>query len=313
MLALAFVAIAVVGAVLSAGDRESDDGPPVAAPDPLGSSGTPAPASPPGGAAPATPPATPPTQAPGGSSAGGPADAEQLLERNGLYTSVGVPATACRVDDPRAGDDAAMADFLEKLDGCLRRLWARQFQATNMPWVPATVHIWHEQGRGPCGVFDKPGVAAFYCPANETIYLGASHITDTAGAFQQFPVVYVRLFAHEYGHHVQAASGIIDGEDELYRRDPTPANKREIVRRGELQADCFAGLFLHAVSGTYPLSENERRVMYADVRGRGDDGRPAEDRDHGRGVTRQRWLGSGYESGVPRRCNTWSASEADTT
>lgn len=291
------IAIAVLAALVSGGDG---DGQPVAGPSPAGTlapspgiTGAPSPDSSPG---------VPQAQ-----------DPDTALEQNALYVPTAVPPAGCSLDRPQVTNPAQMEQFLTTMDECLQQLWAGQFQAAGVPWDPANVHIWDSQGRGPCGDFRQARVAAYYCPANSTIYMGASHIVETAGPFAEFPSVYIRLFGHEYGHHVQNASGIVAAEEELYYQDPTPENKREIIRRGELQADCFAGLFVHAISGTFPLSETGRRAMYADVKGRGDDGRPIEQRDHGMGLTRQQWLRAGDQSGVPGQCNTWSASEADTT
>lgn len=297
-LALAAVVGAVIGALVTGEDQRSGGAPHVATSSPS--------------------PGTPATGLPGGPRPADPRGRElltpeQTLERSELYLSSEVPGTGCPADRrPEVRDAAVMAEFLATVDGCLLRLWTGQFRAARLPWQPPSVYIWDEPGRGPCGVFDKPGVAAFYCPSNRTIYMGSNHIVETAGPYREFPVIYMRLFAHEYGHHVQAASAMVAAEGALYRQDPAPAKRRETIRRGELQADCFAGLFLHAIRDSQPLSRKARGAMYADVRGRGDDGLPVAEHDHGQGATRQHWLRTGYDSGVPRRCNTWSASDADT-
>ena len=63
------------------------------------------------------------------------------------------------------------------------------------------------------------------------------------GAPGDFAWAYV--IAHEVGHHVQHLRGTDDEVRRLQREDPDQANPLSV--RLELQADCYAGVWAHAV------------------------------------------------------------------
>jgi hypothetical protein len=74
---------------------------------------------------------------------------------------------------------------------------------------------------GPAG----PGHLAFYCPAEEAVYVSPAWLNDRGQRIGDFaPVV---VLAHEWGHHVQTLLGAAPG--------PGTAS--------ELQADCLAGAY----------------------------------------------------------------------
>lgn len=110
------------------------------------------------------------------------------------------------------------------------------------------------------------------------------------------------VLAHEYGHHVQWHSRILRAaswrEDELAgQRD----EQLEVTRRKELQAECFAGLFVGRASGRGSVESFADSVRY---------GRPSDDVSgtHGTSDHRRDWLTRGVRGGGrPAECNTWSA------
>lgn len=73
------------------------------------------------------------------------------------------------------------------------------------------------------------------------------------------PLKYLSVFSHEFGHHVQEVTGILDEANRRERRvgRDSPAGL-ESSRRTELQAQCFAGMFIDFIvdsRGPYTRSD----------------------------------------------------------
>ena len=195
--------------------------------------------------------------------------------------------------------DQYLTDVLESVD----RYWTRTFRASGLP-APRVTYLWVAPGDRvgtACGVVADDD-AAFYCPRDDTIYIGQvfasdlwNGISDTfpgersgyGEAVGDFGVAYV--VAHEYAHNVQA-------ELDFYRLSPNRGAKPF-----ELQADCMAGLWANSVlkEGRIEPGDVEEALSTALASGDFDytnaqhHGTPEERRDA--------WL-LGYETGEPARC-----------
>jgi predicted metalloprotease len=143
------------------------------------------------------------------------------------------------------------------------------------------------------------------------MYIGLGDVVETAdGEPVSHYAVYARVIAHEYGHHVQEDAGILEYGHRLMAASVTVA-RDEVSRRIELQAQCFAGAFLSAQRDSLPMTSSQYKAVLADARARGDDGRPADGRDHGSGAHYAGWAARGYTQRVLSSCNTWTATPAD--
>jgi hypothetical protein len=110
-----------------------------------------------------------------------------------------------------------------------------QFQAPTLRFATA------QQFRTACGPAST-GMGPFYCPGDQTIYIDVNFYQELermAGSGGDFARYYV--IAHEYGHHIQAITGVLNQIQSVQQQNPRAANQLQV--RVELQADCYAGVW----------------------------------------------------------------------
>jgi predicted metalloprotease len=150
-------------------------------------------------------------------------------------------APRARAAAPATIEPSAIVPFLDSVLADVDTYWHETDAAAGRP-APSVRHVWVVPGARvdtACGA-QAGDAAAFYCPADDTIYVGqvfASSLYngiltalpgEQAGfgrAVGDFAVSYV--IAHEYAHNVQQENGTLAGHS---RALPT-----------ELNADCLAG------------------------------------------------------------------------
>jgi predicted metalloprotease len=123
------------------------------------------------------------------------------------------------------------------------------------------------------------------------------------------------ITAHEVAHHVQTLVGLLGAVRALDARAPAGANARSV--RLELQADCYAGVWLHTVQRRDELSEGDLRdiVRAAEIVGADYQAQRAggtlmpETWTHGTSAQRVHWLGVGLRGGDPAACDTFGTPE----
>ncbi|MGI8943837.1 MAG: KPN_02809 family neutral zinc metallopeptidase [Qipengyuania sp.] len=92
-----------------------------------------------------------------------------------------------------------------------------------------------------CGAAST-GLGPFYCPADQTIYIDTNfydqlaRMSGDSGDFARYYVI-----AHEYGHHLQAITGIAGQIRSAQQQNRRAANQLQVLM--ELQADCYAGVW----------------------------------------------------------------------
>ncbi len=163
-------------------------------------------------------------------------------------------------------------------------------------------------------------VGPFYCPADETIYVDTAFYDELTSRFgaEAGPLAEMYVVAHEWGHHIQNITGIMNGLD-LQASGPTSDSVRL-----ELQADCFAGAWV----GAAPTITDDNGVPFLDTVTQdqidnalsaaaavGDDRIQSstqgqvtpETWTHGSSDSRQKWFLIGYKGG-PDACNTFQVA-----
>jgi uncharacterized protein len=167
------------------------------------------------------------------------------------------------------------------------------------------------------------GSGPFYCPGDQLVYIDLSFFDQLQSQFgaQGGSFVNAYVIAHEYGHHVQNLLGA------NAQVTPGETGPESGTVRLELQADCYAGTWAnHAEtvpdeSGAPLIAEitQDDITRALDAAGRiGDDfiqqnlGSGTVDQDaftHGSSEQRQKWFTTGYQTGDPRQCDTFSTGD----
>jgi len=192
----------------------------------------------------------------------------------------------------------------------IQAYWQKQVQGYT---ISKTVFFTGQTYTG-CGQASTD-VGPFYCPADKKVYIDLGFFDELKTKFggSNGPLAQAYVLAHEYGHHVQDLTGQLD----KVGNDRQGQNSGSV--RSELQADCYAGVWMnHAqqtgyITGITQQDLNDALSAAASV---GDDRIQSETQGqvdpetwtHGSAAERQHWLTTGFKTGDPNRCDTWSAS-----
>jgi predicted metalloprotease len=230
--------------------------------------------------------------------------AEAEKARDKVLAKVNDTLAKIRRAKPKADEDtpvptlrASKNDFEKFSDAVLtnvNRYWTDTFAAADLrrPRARSQYVRPGKKIQTRCGE-PADDMAAFYCPADDTIYFGEAigqQIYDNIG---DFGVAYA--LAHEFAHNVQQELGwFSDGA------------RFTTVAPFELQADCMAGTWAYAVY-------NEGLLDDADVTEAVDTAYAVGDFDltnpqhHGTPEERSNAWRLGYESGDPSGCQGFTA------
>ncbi|MCO1578130.1 neutral zinc metallopeptidase [Crossiella sp. SN42] len=231
------------------------------------------------------------------------------LEDHPLMVDGGKLAFA-QCDLPKIGraTDQLRTYYLAGID-CLERAWTPLLESANLPTHKVELDTSADITETACGKADKDEqFVAMYCSRNSMIYMPTKRLLRVYGTSS--PGGHLATLAHEYGHHVQSLSGMLAaaGQKQEEAGEGTPGSA-ELSRRLEMQANCFAGMFLAATVGRGTVTKALADKAVNDFR-QADDS-PDSQSSHGTGKNQGAWAKRGYASGNAKDCNTWAAKPAD--
>lgn len=237
-------------------------------------------------------------------------EATTWLKNNAVYAkSVPVP-TACRLDkiDVSSASKSQLETHLNKLTACLWLVWNPPLEAADFTLPRPTVTVYGSAVTTACGDADDHN--AFYCSADQQIYYAQDVYEILPRALRNQPFVAESVLAHEFGHAIQARTGILISEG-AWAQKSSESKAAEYSRRTETQADCMGGLFFHAVRDASGMSQTDLKNITVLAKAIGDDtlsGDPSIVGDHGLAASRVYWWSLGLDGSKVGTCNTYVAA-----
>jgi len=216
--------------------------------------------------------------------------------------------------DANKNEDCAIVAIVNSVQD----YWSGQLSRSGQTYRKAETNFFSGGVRTGCGNATSD-TGPFYCPADSEVYIDLSFFKELTTRFGAqggtFTEAYV--LAHEYGHHVQ---NLLGTSKKGGGTGPTSGSVRL-----ELQADCYAGVWANHATTTptetgRPLiteitQDDINRAL--DTASRiGDDyiqtnlggGKVDESQfTHGTSKQREKWFTTGFQTGDPARCDTFSA------
>ncbi|SEQ10785.1 hypothetical protein SAMN05216188_10289 [Lentzea xinjiangensis] len=228
----------------------------------------------------------------------------RLADHPFLVTPASLPPTTCALP-PFGVSDAQLAAYYAAGVDCLDAAWGPLLTAANLPFEKPSLDASPVLRDGPCGT--APGsdhAVAYYCGRNHTIYMPTTRLRDNGGG--DTPATHLATLTHEYGHHVQSLTGLLRAADLKITDagEKTPAGL-EMSRRIELQANCFAGMFLTSAAGRGSLPAALARQAQEDFRYAIEE--EPENNAHGSAENQAQWAATGFKSNSTAACNTFAA------
>lgn len=195
-----------------------------------------------------------------------------------------------------------------------QQTWRGLFARAGKHYESAQLVLYENETSTGCG-FGQAATGPFYCPSDDRVYIDLAFNHELAqrfGAKGDFAQAYV--LAHEIGHHVQKLLGAT-AMIKTFRRSQREGEDGANVRL-ELQADCFAGVWAHSTSQRNLLESGDLEEALGAAAAVGDDriqrgaGRRSspETWTHGSAEQRASWFRRGWDSGDPRRCDTFAGT-----
>jgi predicted metalloprotease len=218
-------------------------------------------------------------------------------------------ASACRTGaDANARDDCRIVGVVNSV----QKYWTDDFQRRGQRYDVAPTRLFSGATDTACGQASTD-VGPFYCPNDKAVYLDLTFFQELQQRFgaKGGPFAQAYVVAHEYGHHIQDLTGVLD------RLDPRDTGPQGQAVRTELMADCLAGVWAsNAVATGYiqDLSDQDIADGLNAAAAVGDDhiqktmqGRVNPEKfTHGSSAQRQKWFTNGYNGKHMESCNTLS-------
>ena len=233
------------------------------------------------------------------------------------------PTASFDVSQCRTGEDA------NKILGCriiatgnsVDAVWT---QLLGPEYTQPQMLIFSGSVNTPCGGATTE-VGPFYCPADQTSYFDPDSFqvfADQHGSSGE-PFAQEYVVAHVYAHHVQNLLGDL-GRPQQGAQD---ASNNDV--RTELQANCYAGVWAHyaatvkqkstGVPYLNPLTDQDIQDAMAAMASVGDSWTQKQSNGRvipeswtlGSSAQRQHWSAVGYQTGDPKRCDTFNATDLD--
>jgi predicted metalloprotease len=211
--------------------------------------------------------------------------------------------------DPATSPDTDQARFLEEVLQDNQAMWVTVFQDAGREYRHTNLVVFNGLTESGCGGAQAQ-VGPHYCPADELVYMDLDFLAELQRRFGAAgDTAQAYIVAHEVGHHIQHVLEIT--------QNVQPGDNQASINL-ELQADCFAGVWLSTLrsgSSAAILEDGDLEEALNAAAAVGDDAIQQqttgqvnpESWTHGSSEQRFQWLKQGFDTGNPGACNTFEA------
>ncbi|MGH3446714.1 MAG: neutral zinc metallopeptidase [Nocardioidaceae bacterium] len=235
-------------------------------------------------------------------------DTTAVLHSNTLYEQGGLTNGECPAQPLGSASKATQTRFYKSLMQCLNDEWHPLVTDAGYSYQDPGLVVFNSPVTTPCGnaAPEDGRTLAFYCPGDSVMY---ADVPQMRRFFGNVDIAYAIVIGHEFGHHVQHETGILAAERQAAYSDD--ASRLALSRRTELQASCMGGLFLGAISDSFPVDAQRLRQLDQVAGSFGDEpGASPSEQDHGSGSSNHDWITTGFDDNDVAVCNTFNAPKS---